>query len=125
MRRIALVFGVLFAAIGIVGLANPALLLKATKFTLASPGLYVVAAIRVVFGLVLMGAAATSRMPRTLRVLGAFIVLAGIVTPLFGVERTRAIVSWWSMQSTAFMRIWISFAVAFGLFIIYAVTPPR
>lgn len=125
MRWLAIGFGGLFAAIGIVGLANPALLLKATNFTLTSTGLYVVAAIRVAFGLVLMGAAAASRMPRTLRILGAFIVLAGVITPLFGVERTRAIVSWWSMQSMAFMRTWISFAVAFGLFIIYAVTPPR
>ena len=125
MRRLAIGFGLLFAAIGMVGLANPALLLNATKFTLTSRGLYVVAAIRVAFGLVLLGAAAASRMPRTLRILGAFIVLAGVITPLFGVERTRAIVSWWSMQSMSFMRTWISFAVAFGLFIIYAVTPPR
>jgi uncharacterized membrane protein YoaT (DUF817 family) len=125
MRWAAIAFGVVIAFIGIVGLVDPALLLDATRFTLTSLGLYIVAAIRIAFGLVLIGAATTSRMPRTLRILGAFIVLAGIITPFFGVERTRTIVEWWSAQSTAFMRTWVSLAVIFGLFIIYVVTPRR
>ena len=125
MRWSAIAFGLMIAVIGFVGLVNPALILDATKFTLTALGLYIVAAIRIVFGLVLIGAAITSRMPRTLRILGAFIVLAGIITPFFGVERTRAIVEWWSAQSIAFMRTWVSFAIIFGLFIIYAVAPRR
>jgi hypothetical protein len=125
MRRVAIAFGVVIAFIGIVGLVDPALLLAATSFTLTSLGLYIVAAIRIAFGLVLIGAATTSRMPRTLRILGSFIVLAGIVTPFFGVERIRMIVEWWSSQSIAFMRAWVSLAVIFGLFIIYVVTPRR
>lgn len=125
MRWIAIAFGVLIAAIGIVGLADPVLLLNAATSMQTSVGLYVVAALRVGFGLVLIGAAAASRLPRTLRILGILIVLAGIITPFFGVERTRAVVAWWSGQSTAFMRTWVSFAIIFGLFIIFAVTPRR
>ena len=125
MRWLAIAFGFMIAAIGIVGMADPALLLYATSFMLTSLGLYIAAAIRVVFGLVLIGVAATSRMPRTLRILGFFIVIAGIITPFFGIARARAFVEWWSVQSTVFMRIWVSFAVLFGLFIIYAVSPRR
>jgi uncharacterized membrane protein YoaT (DUF817 family) len=125
MRWVAVAFGVAIALIGIVGLMDPALLLDATSFTLTSLGLYIVAAIRIAFGLVLIGEATASRMPRTLRILGVFIVLAGIITPFFGVERIRMIVEWWSAQSIAFMRTWVSLAVIFGLFIIYVVTPRR
>jgi hypothetical protein len=80
---------------------------------------------RVAFGLALIGAAAASRLPKTLRILGAFIVVAGIVTPFSGVERTQAIVDWWAAQGTTFMQGWAAFALIFGLFIVYAVTPRR
>jgi hypothetical protein len=125
MRWFAITFGLVIAAIGIVGLADPALLLDATSFMQTSVGLYIAAAFRVVFGVVLIWIAATSRMPRTLRILGAFIVLAGIITPFIGVERVRAIVEWWSAQGVVFMRTWATVAVIFGIFIIYAVTPRR
>lgn len=125
MRWFAITFGLLIAAIGIVGLADPALLLDATSFMQTSVGLYIAAAFRIAFGVVLIWIAATSRMPRTLRILGAFIVLAGIITPFIGVERVRAIVEWWSAQGVVFMRTWATVAVIFGIFIIYAVTPRR
>ena len=125
MRGFAGACGFLMAAIGIVGIADPSLLLDATRFTLTSLGLYITAAFRVVFGVVLIGVASTSRMPRTLRTLGAIIVVAGIITPFAGVERARGIVAWWVSQGIAFMRIWASIAVIFGLFIIYAVIPRR
>lgn len=125
MRWFAIAFGLFIAAIGVVGLVDPALLLDVTTFTRTSIGLYIVAALRVAFGLILIGAAGTSRMPRTVRILGAFIVLAGIVTPFIGVEGARAIVAWWSAQGVGFMRTWAVFALVFGLFIIYAVTPRR
>jgi hypothetical protein len=64
-------------------------------------------------------------MPRVLRVLGAAIVLAGLFTPFFGVERTQAMLTWWSGQGQVFMRASASVAVPFGLFLIYAVTSSR
>jgi hypothetical protein len=69
--------------------------------------------------------APVARTPKLLRVLGAFIIVAGAVTPFFGVERTRALFVWWSMQGLLFTRAWAMVAVAFGLFIVYTVTPPR
>lgn len=125
MRWVAIAFGAVIAAIGIVGLADPVLLLDATSFMQTSVGLYIAAAFRVVFGVVLIWIAATSRMPRTLRILGAFIVLAGVITPFVGVERVHAIVEWWSAQGVVFMRTWATVAVIFGIFIIYTVTPRR
>ncbi len=125
MKRLSFLVGVIITAIGILGIAAPAVLLEAMRLAQTQIGLYVVSALRVVFGLVLIGAAAASRLPKTLRVLGALIIIAGIITPFFGVERTRAIINWWSAQGTAFMRCWAVLAAIFGLFIIYAVTTRR
>lgn len=57
------------------------------------------------------------------RIAAAVIIVAGLVTPLFGVERARAIVDWWVSHGSAFMRVWGGCALAFGLFLAYAVAP--
>lgn len=125
MRWLALLVGLTIAAIGILGIVAPMVLLDAFRSSQTQLGLYVVATVRVAFGLFLIGAAAASRLPRTLRVLGAVIIVAGIITPFVGVERTRAILDWWSAQGTIFMRGWAVIALIFGLFIIYAIAPRR
>jgi hypothetical protein len=125
VRWVAIAFGLAIVAIGVVAMVDPALLLGAATFTQTSVGLYIAAGLRVVFGLVLIGSATSARLPRTVRILGAFIVLAGIVTPFVGIERVGAIVEWWSAQGVAFLRAWGMLAAIFGLFIIYAVTPRR
>lgn len=125
MKWLSFLVGLIIAGIGILGIAAPTVLLDGMRFAQTQVGLYVVAALRIVFGLVLIGAAAASRLPKTLRVLGVFMIVAGIITPFFGVERTRAIIDWWSAQGTTFMRTWAVLAVIFGLFIIYAVATRR
>jgi hypothetical protein len=125
MKCLSFLVGLIIAAIGILGMAAPTVLLDGMRFAQTQVGLYVVAALRVAFGLVLIGAAAGSRLPKTLSILGALIIVAGIITPFFGVERTRAIIDWWSAQGTTFMRGWAVLAVILGLFIIYAVATRR
>jgi hypothetical protein len=123
MSKLAAVFGVLVAAIGILGIVAPAALLEVARLAATPLGLYVAAAVRIVFGLVLMGAAASSRAPSALRILGALIVLAGIMTPLFGVERARAVIDFLSARGTAPLRGMASLALLFGLFVLHAVAP--
>jgi len=125
MSKLAIFFGLLIAALGLLGVAAPTILLQAAPFTLTQAGLYAAAAFRVVVGLVLILAAPASRMPRTLRVLGALMVIGGIATPFIGVERARAMVEWWSALGPVFMRVWASLAVLVGSFIIYAASPGR
>ena len=116
---LAMGLGFVVAAIGVLALAAPSVLLELGR-TLQSPSaLYVIAAVRVGFGIVLIWAASNSRTPRTLRILGIFILIAGLLTPFFGVERTRALLDWWSTQGSFFARAWPIVAVAFGLFIAY------
>ena len=120
-KLVATVMGALISAIGMVGVAAPSLLLEFAQALQTPAALYVVAAIRIIFGGVLVWVASVSRMPGTLRVLGVVIIVLGLFTPLFGVERTQGTLSWLSSQGPLFVRAVAGVAIIFGLFIIYAV----
>jgi len=125
MKLTASAMALIIAGIGVVGVVSPPLLLEFAR-TLLTPGaLYVVAVVRVILGLVLVWVASASRAPMTFRVFGIIIIVAGVLTQFFGVERSRAVFDWWSLQTPLFMRAWAALAVVFGLFVIYALTSHR
>ena len=96
LKSITTVFCLAIAGLGLLGLAAPDLLLSFARSVLAPPALYAVAAARIVFGVLLIAIASASRAPATLRWLGAFIVVAGLVTPFLQVERLEALLAWLS-----------------------------
>ena len=125
LNPIAIALGALFAAMGLVGVAAPLALLEVGR-SLQTPGaLYAVASLRIAFGAVLLYVASVSRMPKTLRFIGTVVLIAGLLTPLFGVERVQAVLTWWTGQGRLFMRASASLAVIFGVFIIYVLVSPR
>ncbi len=125
MKLLAIVMGAMIAVIGVVGIAAPSVLLEFGRSLQSPSALYVVAAVRVVFGATLLWVASASRMPRILRIVGTIIIVSGLFTPLVGVERAQAMLNWWSSQGLLFMRAWAGVALLFGLFIVYVVASPR
>jgi len=51
------------------------------------------------------------------------ILVAGLITPLFGLERFGRILNWWSARGPVFMRVWAGFALVMGLLLAYALVP--
>lgn len=125
MRPLALLVAFFIFLVGITGVFFAEGLLKVGHYLATPVGLYVAAALRVGIGLVLALAAANSRAPKTLRVIGIIVIVAGLTTPFLGVERTRAILDWWSAQGPVLMRLGPGFALIVGGFIAYAVAPRR
>ena len=125
MKALALLVGLFIVAIGVVGIIAPDSLVRIGQFSVTPTGLYVVAALRVCIGLVLVGVSSASRTPRTLRVFGVIALVAGLGTPLFGVARAGAVLNWWSAQGPAFLRLWAGLPVAFGGFILYVILTGR
>ena len=123
MALIAALFGFLIVALGALGVVSPQRLLALVERSQSERGLYAVAAIRVVMGVVLFLAAAGSRAPAFLRILGVIAVLAGVVTPFFGIERVQAVLSWWSLRAPVVLRSWCLAVVLLGAAIILAVAP--
>jgi len=125
MRFLALLVAFLIVVVGLAGVFAPDRLITVGRSVVTPVGLYAIAALRIGIGLVLMVVAPVSRAPKTLRAFGAVVFIAGLVTPLFGVERTRAIVDWEATQGTALVRVGAGLAVAIGSFIAFAVAAGR
>jgi cell division protein FtsW (lipid II flippase) len=127
-KTLAFVLGLLIAAIGAVAVIAPASLAWIAERTVTPGAFYVVAVIRVAFGLVLISAASASRAPKTLRVLGWITLIAGIMTALMGllaIERARAMIEWWLRQETGVARLATFPLLIFGGLVAYACAPAR
>jgi len=123
MTLVALVLSLFVAALGALGVASPLRLLGVVRYFQTPAGLYFAAALRVVLGVALFFAAPTSRAPELLRILGVVSIVGGVITPFFGLERFRKLLDWWSARGSTFVRAWAAIALAFGLFLAYAVVP--
>ena len=122
MKSLALLVGLLILVLGLLGAVTPDILVTIGHRSVTPAGLYVVAALRVIIGLVLLGVSSGSRMPRTLRVFGIVVLVAGLTTPFLGVERARAIMNWMLAPGPVVVRLLALLAVGFGSFIIYVVS---
>lgn len=125
MRPLALLFAILTIVIGIVIIVAPDRMMALVPYAITPAGLYAIGALRVGMGLVLMAVATTSRAPRTLRALGVVLVVAGVMTPLVGVERVRGIADWGMAQGPALRWSVAAVLVGIGSFIALAVTGKR
>jgi hypothetical protein len=113
------------SCLGVLGIVAPAVLLAFVRSLLTTPALYWVAAVRIVFGALLILVATESRTPTALRVLGAFIVVAGLLTPLFGTERAVEVFGWFSEHGPFLMRAVAVVPFVVGLLLAYAINSHR
>jgi len=125
MAEVALVISLCIAALGGLGVASPDALLRVVGVFATPIGLYAAAAIRLVFGAALFFAAPTSRAPRTLRIVGVVVFVAGLLTPFIGLERLSELLDWWSGWGPGFLRAWGAVALAMGLLLAHAVFTRR
>ena len=128
MKNLAFVFALLMLVLAVAGIVAPAGLVWIAQHTVTSGAYYVIAAVRVAFGLVLISAASASRAPKALRILGYVIVVAGIATALVGLmamEQAHAIIDWWVQQGSALVRLSAVMVLALAGFVAYACAPAR
>ena len=129
VKILAFVIGLLIAAVGAVGIVAPSGLVWIVEhFSVTSGAFYVIATVRVAFGLVLISVASVSRTPKTLRTLGYVILIVGITTGLTGllaIEQARAIIELWSRQGSGVVRLTGIPLLALGGFIAYSCAPAR
>jgi uncharacterized membrane protein YidH (DUF202 family) len=128
VKAVAFAIGVCICAVGIVGIVAPASLVWIASHFVTSGAFLAVAVIRVVFGLILASVASESRAPKTLRVLGYFIVVLGIVTAvtgLFALAEAQSVIDWWLQQETGLVRLTSVSLVVLGGFVAFACAPAR
>jgi membrane-bound ClpP family serine protease len=115
-------FGLSIAAVGVVGVVAPGRLLDLVARAQSWLGIGVIAAIRLLLGVVLLFAAPESHAPRYLQILGVVSLVSGAVTPFAGVRTFAGVLAWWRRRSPWAIRLWSAFIVCFGLSFVWAVT---
>lgn len=126
MKTLAFVIGLLIIVVGATGIVAPPVLLWIAQHPVTTVELYIIAVVRVAVGSLLLAVASTSRAPKTLRVLGAITVIAGIVTPFLGVVRVQAMTDWLVQQGPRFLRLVGVVALLIGGLLAYTCAPaPR
>jgi hypothetical protein len=128
MKFLAFALGLCVAVIGVVALVMPSALLGIAEQIGTSSAFYIIGAIRVVAGLLLISAASASRAPRALRILGIVVLIAGVATALIGLlgmDRARAAIDWWLKQGPVVIRAAGVLLIAIGGFIAYACSPAQ
>lgn len=123
MRIAALLVALFTIGVGIGGLLFPERGTEIRRLYFATPmRLYTAGAIRVAMGVVVILAAAASRAPKTLRVLGAIMCMQGLAATLMGPDHARAVLEWETARGTALLRAGAAVALAAGVFLTFAIT---
>ena len=117
MKTIALLIAMLMVLVGLTGVLWPEGLMQLATYAHSRSGLYVLAAVRVVLGGLLFFAASSTRTPKTIRVIGLVIVIAGITTALISPERAELMKIWWVARGPDTLRIAACFPLVVGIFL--------
>jgi hypothetical protein len=128
VKTLAFVFGLCISAVGAVGILAPSGLVWLAQHFVTSGAFYVLATVRIAFGLMLISVASASRAPKALRVLGYLILILGITTALTGrvaVGQARGAIEWWLEQSSGVVRLTGVLVLALGGFVAHACAPIR
>jgi hypothetical protein len=123
MQMPAIILSALFAGIGAVSAVWPDIVLTWARELATPNGLFVAAAVRVVFGAALLLGAPTSRAPRLLRVFGLLIFAVGLATPLLGTERALGTLATLSQDRGALMRITGTVVFVLGCIFVWSLSP--
>ncbi len=125
IRWFVIGWGVLVMCFGAWATVQPLGLTQIADVFLTESGLWAAVALRVAFGVLLWVSAPASRMPRTLRVLGALFVLGGLVLPVVGLERMQDIAEWGAARDGSVLRLVALMAIGLGAFIVWSMWPRK
>ena len=125
MRSLAWLIALSVGVAGVAGLLVPDWVMSLRSIAATQSGLLAIAVLRSAIGIVLIMVAPRSRAPKTLQVFGALLLLAGMVTPLFGVARSKAVLDWEAAQGPMLVRGWAIVAVALSGALAFVMKPVR
>jgi len=125
VKYLAWLVAALLLAVGAAAIVSPESVVRLRSLAATQAGLLVIASVRIAIGVILIMSAPASRTPKLLQALGAVALLAGLATPFFGVERTKAVLDWEAAQGPMLMRVLGVFVAALGGLLGFVLSPAR
>lgn len=104
LSYVAFCFTFLFSIMVLFGLADPKGALDQARVSMTPVGLYLGVLFRFAFGLLLIGSARASMMPRTVNAFGVLSLLGGLTMLLIGYEGVAAWLTWWEAKGEGTLR---------------------
>ena len=122
MNNIVLLFGVLILLGSITLIVNPEYILGIFANYGETPGLHIFAIIvRIILGISLVIAAADSKYPMALQILGWLTLIVVLVLSAIGRERFKSLIKWSLGINPSIQRVMGVFGILFGSLLFHAV----
>jgi hypothetical protein len=118
MSIIVLAIGLIIIVIGLAVLVKPAKLKDLLYILLEKDWFRMVAALRVIIGVLFLFAAGGTRSPIFVSVMGILFISAGVLIPILGPTRLRFLANWWLKRRALVIRLWALVALAFGVVLV-------
>lgn len=126
MRVGAFVVVILTIVVGVVGVVSPDYETMIRRAYFSAPiSFYTAGALRILMGLVVIMAGGDSRMPKTLRLLGAVMGLQGLTATVLGPQHARTVLEFEIRQGHAALRLGAAVALAAGIFMAFTLVGRR
>jgi hypothetical protein len=126
MKAVAFVVALLILLVGVAGLVAPSSIVALAGLFASSGAFYLLAAIRIAFGTLLIAAAPTSRAPRGVRLLGVVVVALGLAAAFAGyaaLGEADAAIAAWRHDDSLVIRLTCVLPIAIGGFVAWACAP--
>ena len=122
LRIVVGLLGVGICVLAAWGMVDPSRVVAlARRFAHDGSGFWFAVGGRIVFGIVLVYIAPAARFPTLFTILGWLSIAAGIGLFAIGRERLGRIIGWFERLPPNATRAWLTFAIAFGAFLVAGV----
>jgi hypothetical protein len=121
MLTLARAIGILIVTIGTAIALNPMVFKLLLNFWKKGKNIYIAGIVRLVFGAFFLYIASRCRFPAAISILGALMILGGMLLFLIGPDRIKIIFSWWETRPPILMRLMGFIALSIGALIIFSV----
>lgn len=112
--------GVFIACMGLIIFSNPELMKKMISYWRNGNRLYIGGLLRVIFGVIFLFSAFRARSPAFMAALGIFLVIAGMLIFVLGLEKIKKMLDWWDEKPFSVLRLVSIIIFAIGVLIIYS-----
>jgi hypothetical protein len=115
----SVIIGLFMVAVGLTGIVAPTDLVTIAQNSTTPAAAYVLAALLIVIGVVLIRASRTAGIPIVIQVVGILAVIGALVVPIFGAR----LVEWWAAQGPQVIRLTSLVKMAVGAVVVFAANP--
>jgi hypothetical protein len=120
MNFLVALVGWVLVATGLLGIAQPHLMLSWVRGWPQDVRFYVTVGTRVLLGLLFIFAATKCRLPRFIRTIGIIALVAGVVYFFLGRGRLDLLIQWTFGQPSMFIQLLYAVTILFGVALIYS-----